>query len=279
MNIFKLVLMACTLAGSLLAQTAAEAAAPLKRSVENFELGMSADKAMELMTQTYPGCAIKRGNHKEDSGEMTDILTEYTVDAGELDKVTRQLVCNDSERIADRVTLKFVNPDSNPSQPVYEIALRRSYGDPEKFAEQADYTLDEISKQLFAKYGKPSAQMRARTTSVNDPSPPPASKGKSKKNKAAPVPASPDAVESYNVVYVWGGPGLKPQLFSFCMEKCGNYYMTADLVIFKKGKQLPKNTFYVKSLAIRMIDTQLDAKQYDWVYERIKRIRSRGKVF
>ena len=281
MNIFKARLLVSilfiTIFGCVLGSSLSHAAQPLQRKVEGFELGITADKAIELMTSTYPGCEIKKRNHKEDNGEMTEIVTELTVDAGEVDKTTKQLLCSEPNRVLDRVSVKIVNPDSNASQPVYEIALRKTYTDPENYPDKADFTVDAVSKALFAKYGKPSGQMRAKTTSIHDPAPAPVKKGK--KGKAAPAPPAPDVEESYNVVYVWGGPGLKPQLFSFCMEKCGNFYMTADLLITKKPNQVPKNTFYVQALAIRMIDTQLDAKQYDWVYERIKRIRTKGKLY
>jgi len=246
----------------LLAPYSAIAALPKSRSVETIQLGMNAEQALDQLANTYVGCDVAKVYHKQiDSESAGSILHTIAVETGELGKAIKKSACNNSD-VIDKLDLKFLNSESDFQQPVYEIAFLRFYGDPEfNTLSPIKYQFEGIRKALFDNYGSPSGQLRVKT-SVNQP----VSKNKGKK---------PDVLaneyESFNITYVWGGRGLRAQTLTYCMENCGDYYLIANLNIVKRKNLLPRNTFYVRSISLKLVDSVLEEKQFDWSYNRLKR--------
>jgi len=260
LSTFKRILLLTAILG-LVAQSA-EAALPKDKSIQGFGLGMGADKAMDLLASAYPACEISKSYQPESgSNAMSGILAGYAVETGEIGNTVKKFGCNTTDMI-DKLNLKLVNVESDLGQPVYEISLLRFYGDPAIDAIMPiKYQFDSIRKSLFEQYGNPSGQLRIKT-STNQPS----AKIKGRK------PATPaNDYESYNITYVWGGKGLRAQTLTYCMEHCGDYYLTANINIVKRKSLLPKNTFYVRSIALKLVDSVLEEKQFDWSYQRLNR--------
>lgn len=260
MSTFKRILLLTAILG--LGPQSAEAALPKDKSIQGFALGMDADKAMDLLASAYPACEISKSYQPESgSNAMSGILAGYAVETGEIGNIVKKFGCNTTDMI-DKLNLKLLNVESDVGQPVYEISLLRFYGDPSIDAIMPiKYQFDSIRKSLFEQYGNPSGQLRIKT-STNQPS----AKIKGRK------PATPaNDYESYNITYVWGGKGLRAQTLTYCMEHCGDYYLTANINIVKRKSLLPKNTFYVRSIALKLVDSVLEEKQFDWSYQRLNR--------
>ncbi|HSH73366.1 MAG TPA: hypothetical protein VK974_09945 [Methylophilaceae bacterium] len=261
MKFFKTFLFFGVVLSTLLAPYSAIAALPKSKSVETIRLGMGAEQALSELANVYVGCDIAKVYHKEiDSEAAGSILSEIAVETGELGKIIKKSACNNSD-VIDKLNLKFLNSESDFQQPVYEIAFLRFYGDPEfNTLSPIKYQFEGIRKALFDKYGSPSGQLRVKT-SVNQPA--------SKKGKKPDVLAN--DYESFNITYVWGGRGLRAQTLTYCMENCGDYYLIANLNIVKRKNLLPRNTFYVRSISLKLVDSLLEEKQFDWSYKRLKR--------
>jgi len=238
------------------------AATPKSKSIESIQLGMSAEQTISELANLYAGCDVSKVYHKEiDNQSVGNILHAMAVETGELGKITKKSACNSSD-VIDKLDLKFLNSESDFQQPVYEIAFLRFYGDPDfNTLSPIKYQFEGIRKALFDKYGSPSGQLRVKT-SVNQPV---------SKNKGTKPDTIANQYESYNITYVWGGRGLRAQTLTYCMENCGDYYLIANLNIVKRKNLLPRNTFYVRSVSLKLVDAVLEEKQFDWSYSRLKR--------
>lgn len=249
-----------TLIVFLLGSNMAFAAAPLDRSVSGITLGMSPERASEVLTQRYPDCVLRTSYFKEANGVVSDFLSELELDAAE--RKAGQHVCAAQVEVAEHYSLKFVNAETDPLRPLYQVTLRRQFPEP---SGHIQYGFEALRKELLAQYGPPSGQLRMRTSALPR-----------KKGKRASQPSLP---ESYNVVYVWGGKGLRAEPFAFCMDNCGAWYLTADISIARRKGLLPRDVYYVQALALRMTDQVLDEQQFDWVYARSAPDKLKGKVY
>lgn len=244
----------------------AQAASPKDKSVQSLRLGMSPDQAQTLLQSAYQACEVSKKFHPSETtanegDAAAQILAELALETGEIGKTSRKFSCNQTD-VIDKFNLKFLSAESDIGQPLYEIAYLRFYGDPAiDSVTLIQYPFESIRKSLFDQYGNPSGQLRIKT-SVNQPAV--RTRGK------ITLPAGND-YESFNITYVWGGKGLRAQSLTYCMENCGDYYLIANLNIVKRKALLPRNTFYVRSVSLKMVDSILEEKQFDWSYQKLHR--------
>lgn len=241
---------------------------PNSKAIIGLDLGISPDRALELLSAKYPTCEIgKKYIKNKQTSEFTDVLSSYELDV--FKEGATKLNCLPGSDVHDSLSLSFLNLNLDKLQPLYNISLSRLFPSPLNNNNEIQYTFDDVKNSLFEKYGKPSEELRDKSFSqiphkiINN-----------KKGKGKYV-----TEEEIVVNYIWGLKGQTPNVGGICFENCGEYYLHATIIIVKLSNLTPKNTFYVQSLTLYMVDDVLDKKQMSDSYDALMNAKKKNIDF
>jgi len=237
---------------------AAGAAGPRQTGAFGIELGSTPQAVASALADRYRPCSAVKSIYHELPGKSAQHIAELDINPGlAFNDIGAPDVCSYSpagEGITDSIETRFTHPDVDHHQPVFAIETKRVWPDvvyaPIPKLRNA---FDEIRAELFRTYGQPIDARRERIAS-------------SAANLAASLGIGQNVKrEDYLVRYLWAAKGRLPAVENQDATcDCGGRYVKAVIEISRSPSTVPKNTFYVLSVALFAEDPEFRARQDAW---------------
>jgi hypothetical protein len=234
------------------------AAAPRQTAAFGLALDAPPDSVKRLLAIRYPPCNVVRSVYRNHPGDTVPQTAEFAVNAGlaahDPASLSPCIYSPAGADMMDSIEARFTHPDVDPNQPLYWLQAYRSYPDVvHSEPPRVRTSFDEVRRDLFRTYGKPSDERRERIVSYAASTE--ASLGVVKKVKR----------EDYLVRYLWSAKdrltGTDPEAVP-C--DCADRYVEAVIEMSRSPATKPPNKPYVLSLRLRVEDPALRRRQDAW---------------
>jgi hypothetical protein len=237
---------------------AARAVPPKQVAAFGIELGASPQWVASSLADRFRPCSVVRSIYHESTGQAAQHIAGLDINPGlTFNDIGAPDVCSYSlagEGITDSIETRFAHPDIDRNQALYSIQAQRVYPDVVYSpTPRLRNSFDELRAELFRTYGRPIDERRERVAS-------------SAANLAASLGIGQNVKrEDYLVRYLWATKGRLPDVEnedSTC--DCGGRYVKAVIEISRSPSTIPRNRFYVLSVALFVEDSELRARQDAW---------------
>jgi hypothetical protein len=146
------------------------AAAPKETAAFGLALDATPDAVKRFLVSRYAPCNVVRSVYRSHSSGAAPQTAEFAINAGLAGHDPASLTpCTYSpagEDVVDSVEARFTHPDVDPKQPLYWLQAYRSYPDVvHSEPPRVRTSFDEVRRELFRTYGKPSDERRERIVS------------------------------------------------------------------------------------------------------------------
>jgi hypothetical protein len=236
----------------------APAAAPKPAAAFGIELGAKPESVAGTLAERYSICSVAKSVYHEMPGETAEHIAALEINPGlAFNDIGAPDVCSYSpagEGITDSVEVRFVHREIDPTQIAYSIEAKRVYPDiVYSSVPRLRNSFDELRAELFKTYGRPIDERRERVAS-------------SAANLAASLGIGQNVKrEDYLVRYLWSRKGRLSEVENEEVRcDCDERYVKAVIEISRSPSTIPKNKFYVLSVALFIEDPDLRARQEVW---------------
>ena len=236
----------------------APAAAPADGAAFGIEIGATPESVAQALARRYRDCSVVKSVYHALPGDDARPIAALGInpdlvydDIGAID------VCSYSPAgngIVDAIDARFVHPSIDSRQIAYSIEARRVFPDAAHSpTRRVQRTFEAVRAELLRTYGRPVDERRERTVSAA------ANRAKSlgiRENGKR---------EDFLVRYLWSERGRLPDVErqgATC--NCAGRYVKAVIEISRSPTTIPKNMFYVLSVALFVEDADLRARQDAW---------------
>jgi len=237
---------------------AAQGAAPKQAGAFGVELGATPNTVAEVLADRYRPCSAVKSIYHEMPGESTPPIAELDINPGlTFNDIGAPDVCSYSpagDGITDSIETRFTHPDVDRHQPAFSIETKRVWPDVVYApVPKLRNSFDEVRADLFRIYGRPIDERREHIASAAA-------------NLAASLGVGQNVKrEDYLVRYLWAVKGRLPDVENQDATcDCGGRYVKAVIEISRSPSTIPKNKFYVLSVALFVEDSDLRARQDAW---------------
>ena len=236
----------------------ARAAAPKQAMAFGVELGASPQAVAGSLGERYRPCSAVKSIYHELPGEHVQHIAELDINPGlTFNDIGAPDVCSYSpagDGITDSIETRFAHPDIDRNQPAFSIEAKRVWPDVVYApVPKLRNSFDDVRAELFRIYGRPIDERRERIAS-------------SAANLAASLGIGQNVKrDDYLVRYLWATKGRLPAVENQDATcDCGGPYVKAVIEISRSPSTIPKNKFYVLSVALFVEDPDLRARQDVW---------------
>jgi len=236
----------------------ARAAAPKQVSAFGIDLGMTPQTVASTLAERYQVCNVVKSIYHASEGDTAEHIAALEINPGlTFNDIGAPDVCSYSpagDGITDSIEARFLHPAIERDQAVYSIEAKRVYPDVVYSPlPRLRNSFDELRSELFKTYGRPIDERRERVAS-------------SAANLAASLGIGQNVKrEDFLVRYLWAQKGRLTEVENedtSCV--CTGRYVKAVIEISRSPSTIPKNKFYVLSVALFVEDTELRARQNAW---------------
>jgi hypothetical protein len=233
------------------------AAAPRETAAFGIALGATPDSVKSFLAERYAHCHVSRSVYRRHTSATPPQIAEFAINAGLAAHDPASLTpCTYSpagEGMMDSVEARFTHPDVDPKQPLYWLQTFRVYPDVvHATPPRVRISFDEVRKELFRRYGKPSDERRERIVSY-----------------AASTATSLGVVkmvkrEDYLVRYLWSANGRLGSYSEAAACDCVERYVEAFIEISRSPATTPPNKLYALSVRLLVEEPALRRQQDAW---------------
>ena len=236
----------------------AHADAPKEAAAFGVQLGASPNAAASILANRYPPCGAIESAYRELPAERTQYIAGLDINPGlTFNDLGAPDVCSYSpagDGVTDSIEARFVHPDVERDQPLYQITATRVWPDV-IYAPMPKLrnSFDEIRSELFRMYGKPIDERRESVASAAANLASSLGIGRNVKR------------EDYRVRYLWATTGrLAAVEHEGTACDCGPRYVKAVIEISRSPSTMPKNRYYVSTMTLLVEDNGLRSRQEAW---------------
>ena len=237
---------------------AAQAAAPKQAGAFGIELGATPNIVASAFADRYRPCSAVKSIYHGVPGETTQPIAELDINPGlTFNDIGAPDVCSYSpagDGITDSIETRFAHPDVDHNQPAFSIEAKRVWPDVVYApVPKLRNSFDNVRAELFRIYGRPIDERREQIAS-------------SAANLAFSLGIGQNVKrEDFLVRYLWATKGRLPDVENQDATcDCGARYVKAVIEISRSPSTIPKNKFYVLSVALFVEDPDLRARQDLW---------------
>jgi hypothetical protein len=244
--------------GAIAFCVSARAAPPKQTAAFGVELGASPQSVASTLADRYPPCGVVKSVYHELSSDPKRHIAELDINPGlTFNDIGAPDVCSYSpagDGITDSIETRFAHPDIDRNQALYSIEAKRVHPDVVYSAlPRLRNSFEVLRAELFRAYGRPIDERRERIAS-------------SAANLAASLGIGQNVKrEDYLVRYLWAQKGRLPDIENQDAGcDCSGRYVKAVIEISRSPSTIPRNRFYVLSVALFVEDPELRARQDVW---------------